>query len=120
MPDHGELERHARGGWTLAGPCPTFRDSARERDESSRCVRYTLCMGTLEERQARRAAMTYGKAETFAEHEAQGVEFWANVSKADRFQAIVELVNASWYLQGRDGPPPRLDRTAHGARRLGS
>ncbi len=64
-------------------------------------------MESLEERRARRAAMVFGKAETFAEHEAQGVEFWANVSKADRFQAIVELVNASWYLHRHDGPPPR-------------
>ena len=81
---------------------------------------YSIAMETLAERRARRAAMVFGKAETFEEHEAQGIAFWATVSKADRFQAIVELVNASWYLQGRDGPPPRLDRTAHGARRLGS
>lgn len=64
--------------------------------------------------------MVFGKADTFAKHEEQGVMFWHHVSKAERFQAIVELVNASWYLQGHDGPPPRLDRATHGTRRLGS
>jgi hypothetical protein len=71
-------------------------------------------------RERRARGMIFGKARTFAEHEEQGVAFWKHAAAADKFEAIVQLVRDSWYLGGNDGPPPRLDRSAHGVRKLGS
>jgi len=44
-------------------------------------------MQSADDRRARRAAMVFGKANTFAEHEEQGIEFWRRASMAERFQA---------------------------------
>lgn len=73
-----------------------------------------------ERRAERRRAMPFGKAKSFAEHEAQGLAYWSEVDPAVKLDAIVELIEAVWYLQGGDGPPPGLDRSTHGARKLRS
>ena len=69
-------------------------------------------------REARRASLVFGRASSFAELEAAELAYWAGVSLGEKFQATVELVRDSWYLQGRDGPVPRLDRLAYGVRKL--
>ncbi|OJY16763.1 MAG: hypothetical protein BGO98_11235 [Myxococcales bacterium 68-20] len=69
-------------------------------------------------RRQREGALVFGKARSFDEHARQGELFWRDVDPGLKLEAIVELIRDSWYLQGRDGPPPRLDRSAHGVRKL--
>jgi hypothetical protein len=70
-------------------------------------------------RRARRADhMVFGKARNFAEHAEQGIAFWKEVPIGNKFDVMVELVRDSWHLGGNDGLPPRLDRSAHGVRKL--
>jgi hypothetical protein len=70
-------------------------------------------------RRARRAReLVFGKARSFEEHTAQGIQYWQAVPLAKKFEAIVELVRDSWYLEGKDGSPPRLDRSTHGVRKI--
>ena len=71
-----------------------------------------------ERREARRTSLVFGKASSFAEAEALDLEYWSRVSLGEKFQATVELVRDSWYLQGHGGPLPRLDRLAYGVRKL--
>lgn len=72
-----------------------------------------------DDRKARRSReLVFGKAKSFEAHEAHGVEYWRNAPLDAKFEAIVQLVRDSWYLKGHDGPPPRLDRSSHGVRKL--
>ena len=71
-----------------------------------------------ERRESRRVSLVYGKACSFAELEAKDLGYWSRVSLGERFQATIELVRDSWYLQGHDGLGPRLDRFAYGVRKL--
>ena len=72
----------------------------------------------LERREARRASLVFGKASSLAEAEAKDLDYWSLLSPGERFQATLELVRDSWYLQGNRGPLPRLDRLAYGVRKL--
>lgn len=71
-----------------------------------------------ERRRKRQRKLVFGKARTFEEHSDQGDAFWRNAAPELKLQAIIELIRDSWYLQGNDGPPPGLDRSAHGVRKL--
>lgn len=75
-----------------------------------------------EEREARRArrrqGMRFGRVSSFAALEQADLEFWRNASLGEKFQATLELVRDSWYLEGNDGPVPRLDRSVGGVRKL--
>lgn len=64
--------------------------------------------------------MVYGKASSLAEHDEQGIVYWKQAPPASKFQAIVELVEAGWYLSGADAPGPGLNRSTHGIAKLGS
>jgi hypothetical protein len=68
---------------------------------------------------SQRKKMVFGKATSFAEHERHNVQFWQNVSYADKLQAMVDLIHESWYLKHPNEPAPRLDRSTHGFGRLG-
>lgn len=71
-----------------------------------------------ERREARRTSLVFAKAASFAELEARDLDYWAGLSPGERFQATLELVRDSWYVQGQGGPLPRLDRLAYGVRKL--
>jgi hypothetical protein len=71
-----------------------------------------------ERRAARRTSLVFGKAKSFEELEELELDYWSRVSLSDKFQATIELVRDSWYLQGHDGPVPRLDRLSWGVRKL--
>ena len=71
-----------------------------------------------ERREARRSSLVFGKASSFAEFEAQDLAYWSRVSLGEKFQATVELVRDSWYLEGHAEPLPRLDRLVYGTRKL--
>ena len=63
--------------------------------------------------------MVFAKASSFAEHEEHGIEYWQRATAASKFQAIVELVEAGWYLSGADESRTGFDRSAHGVAKLG-
>jgi hypothetical protein len=71
-----------------------------------------------ERREARRKSMVWGKASSFEELEAKDLEFWSERSLEEKFEATMQLVVDSWYVQGNRGPPPRLDRSVYGIRKL--
>lgn len=74
---------------------------------------------TVEQRRRERERkLVYGKARGFDEHAEQGATFWRNAAPELKFQAIIELIRDSWYLEGHHGSAPRLDRSAHGVRKL--
>ncbi|MCC6645992.1 MAG: hypothetical protein IT374_10525 [Polyangiaceae bacterium] len=74
---------------------------------------------TVEQRRRERARkLVHGKAKGFEEHAEQGAAFWRDAAPEVKFQAIIELVQAAWVLGGNDEPAPRLDRSAHGVRKL--
>ena len=73
-----------------------------------------------ERREARRGTLVFGKASSFAEAEAMDLDYWNRVSLGGKFQATIELVRDSWYVEGHGGPVPRLDRLAYGVRKLRS
>jgi hypothetical protein len=64
--------------------------------------------------------MVFAKASSLTEHEEHGVAFWQRATAASKFQAIVELVEAGWYLSGADAARSGLDRSTHGVAKLGS
>jgi hypothetical protein len=67
----------------------------------------------------RQRTLTGGRVKSFEAFENIDEAQWAEASIAERFQAVIELVRDSWYLAGNDGPPPRLDRSVGGVRKLG-
>jgi hypothetical protein len=73
---------------------------------------------TTENRRAKRLASMKSMTGSVDEMEDADLAWWAQVPLADKFQATVELVRDSWYLSGHDGPPPRLDRSVGGVRKL--
>jgi len=59
-----------------------------------------------ERREARRTSLVWGKASSFEELEAKDLEFWSQRSLEEKFEATMQLVQDSWYVQGNRGPPP--------------
>jgi hypothetical protein len=56
----------------------------------------------------------FGRVSSFAALEEADLDFWSRWSLGEKFQATIELVNDSWYLQGNDRPVPRLDQSVGG------
>ena len=62
--------------------------------------------------------MLFGRVSSFEALEAADLEFWSHATLGEKFQATLDLVRDSWYLEGNDGPVPRLDRRVGGIRKL--
>jgi hypothetical protein len=69
-------------------------------------------------REARRRTLVFGRVSSFAALDEAEMDFWSQRSFGEKFQATIELLRDSWYLQGNDGPVPRLDRSVGGVRKL--
>ena len=75
-------------------------------------------MSDFEERAARRRrTWTGGVSKTFSEHEARGLVFWAEAPPAARLQAMWDAIIEAWIVQGKNGPPPRLQGSLVGVGR---
>ncbi|HEX4386741.1 MAG TPA: hypothetical protein VH083_27490 [Myxococcales bacterium] len=70
-------------------------------------------------REVRRRTLVFGRVASFAALEEADIDFWSQRTLGEKFQATIELVRDSWYLQGNNGPVPRLDRSVGGVRKLG-
>jgi hypothetical protein len=69
-------------------------------------------------REVRRRTLVFGRVSSFAALEEADLDFWSRRSLGEKFQATIELLRDSWYLEGNDGPIPRLDRSVGGIRKL--
>ncbi len=65
----------------------------------------------------RRVTWTGGRATSFEELEAKGLEFWVNAKPAAKLQAMWDAIVEAWVINGKHGPPPRLQGSAFGIRR---
>ena len=71
-----------------------------------------------ERREKRRQGLVFGRVSSFEALAQADLEFWSRATLAEKFQATLEVVRDSWYLEGNDGPVPRLDRRIGGVRKL--
>jgi hypothetical protein len=69
-------------------------------------------------REQRQRGMVFGRVSSFEALEEADLEFWSRAPLAEKFQATLDLVRDSWYLEGNNGPVPRLDRRVGGVRKL--
>lgn len=58
-----------------------------------------------------------GRAASFEELEDKGLEFWVNAKPAAKLQAMWDAIVEAWVINGKHGPPPRLQGSAFGVRR---
>jgi hypothetical protein len=65
----------------------------------------------------RRATWTGGRAASFEELDAKGLEFWVNAEPGTKLQAMWDAIVEAWIINGKHGPPPRLQRSAFGVGR---
>lgn len=72
---------------------------------------------TFEERaEARRRGWSGGRVDR-RQSLAADVEFWQAATPEERVAAVWAMVEEAWTLEGHDGTPPRLSRSAFGVRR---
>jgi hypothetical protein len=74
--------------------------------------------GKEERRAKRRRGLVFGRVSSFAMLAEADLDFWRRATLEEKFQATIELVRDSWYLEGHHGPVPRLDRRVGGVRKL--
>jgi hypothetical protein len=64
----------------------------------------------------RRAEWTGGVARSFQDMDAIDLAFWQRMTPEQRVRAMWSLVEDSLALEGRVGPPPRLQKSVGGVR----
>jgi hypothetical protein len=62
----------------------------------------------------RRATWIGGRASSFDELEEKGLEFWVNAEPAAKLQAMWDAIVEAWIINGKHGPPPRLQGSTFG------
>ena len=75
-------------------------------------------MSDFEARAARRrSTWSGGVSHSFAEHEDEGLAFWARADPGAKFQAMWDAIVEAWIVKGKHGPPPRFQGSAFGVGR---
>jgi len=57
-------------------------------------------------------------AKTFAEHEQDGLDFWADAPSSAKLDAMWDLIVEAWLLGGKRGPAPRFQGSVVAIRRF--
>jgi hypothetical protein len=65
----------------------------------------------------RRATWIGGRASSFDELEEKGLAFWVNAEPAAKLQAMWDAIVEAWIINGKHGPPPRLQGSTFGVGR---
>jgi hypothetical protein len=84
-------------------------------------LRYTMTVSDDDLARARRAeerrrTWRGGVARSFEEMEDVDLDFWLDMTPEDRLRAMWSVVEDVLVMQGENGPPPRLQRSAGGVR----
>ena len=60
----------------------------------------------------------FGRVSSFEALAEADLDFWQRATLGEKFQATLDLVRDSWFLEGNNGPVPRFDRLVGGVRKL--